>query len=34
MSANCNKIPQKLLFMPPGVQGVVQNLHFQVLYTL
>jgi len=33
MLANYNKI-QKLLFMPPRVEGVVQNLHFQVFCTL
>jgi len=29
MLANYNKIAQKLLFMPPRVEGV-QQLHFQV----
>jgi len=27
MSANYNKTLQKLLSMPPRVEGVVQNLH-------
>jgi len=30
MLANYNKIPQKLLFMPPRVESVVQRLHFQI----
>jgi len=30
MLANYNKILPKLLFMPPRVEGVVQNLQFQV----
>jgi len=30
MLANYNKISEKLLFMPPRVEGVVHNLHFQV----
>jgi len=29
MFANYNKILPKLLLMPPPVEGVVQNLHFQ-----
>jgi len=34
MLANYNKITQKLLFMPPRVEGV-QQLHFQVfIYVL
>jgi len=34
MLANYNKIAQKLLFMPPSVEGV-QQLHFQVfMYVL
>jgi len=31
MSGNYNKIPPKLLFMTPRVEGVVQHLHFQVV---
>jgi len=35
MLANYNKLSQKLLFMLPCVEGVVQNLHFQVfIYVL
>jgi len=35
MLANYNKIPQKLLFMPPCVEGVVQHLYFQLfIYVL
>jgi len=35
MLANYNKILPELLFMPPRVKGVVQNLHFQVfIYVL
>jgi len=33
MLANYNIIPQKLLFMPPRVEGV-QHLHFQVFNVL
>jgi len=35
MLANYNKFPQNLLFMPPPVEGGVQQLHFQVfIYVL
>jgi len=35
MLSNYNKIPQKTLFMPPRVEGVVQDLYFQVfIYVL
>jgi len=35
MLADYNKILPKLLFLPPRVEGVVQNLHCQVfIYVL
>jgi len=35
MLSDYNKIPKKLLFMPPHVEGVVLHLHFQVfIYVL